>query len=391
MSTNNKPFKVLVAEGDQDVLAVGKPLEELLPNQLGVFSLDNISLDKDTVLKHREIYIAVGKDPMNEGINTEPRFSAGQMIDTTKIDSYQYRSASAPRPMIFKIKPSTVDCGTEYSINMIFESTQIRNLLGFQPFKFSYHATTKCCSKCADCGEGDYNDLAYKFIQAINKDSNGFAKAHAVEAGTSTVITDIPTFIADNAEVNADDDATNNVLMDIVVETIPTALEKYCSINLKYRYGRQITVEPSLGMGFTCASNTMEIIQEAAIEEGSGYDLRNLEYQALGWGKEGVYRTNTATGLANNIEYQSKVSEKYDMLSIGYYLDSKGGWQTFTNHFGTHIAVPALEKDTLEGLAEILDAAFNRNLQDDIGAAIDDPTVVEPTEDIDDVDLDGQG
>src|SRR5690606_20263781 len=153
---------------------------------------------------------------------------------------------------------------------------------------------------------------------------------------------------------------------------------------LKYFYPRQLIVVPSLVEGFNC-SGTLTVTQEAAFEEGSGYDIQRLEYEAGGWnGRPGPYRLLNLTGMANEgIEYFADKATKYCKVILTYDQFSIGGWLEYLNNLATIIAIPEADTTTRNGLITVLDTLLTPMgfdaLADDAAASNTSTSVVSPT------------
>jgi hypothetical protein len=130
------------------------------------------------------------------------------------------------------------------------------------------------------------------------------------------------------------------------------------SINVKYAKAI-VGFTTSLIDGFECNGTATTVTQPQAVE-GSGYDLKQLEYFAQGWGVPGPYRTNAITGLPNSAESFITESAKYTQISLAYDQFSVGGWLEYLNNLETIIAIPCADSTTLTGLVTILDAIFTQ-------------------------------
>ena len=208
--------------------------------------------------------------------------------------------------------------------------------------------------------------------------------------GATATVTDFASVVVTSSTLNS----LTGVCPGVRLTTVPLAINKFCDINLKYYRPRQTVIIPSLVDGFNC-NGTITITQEAANEEGSGYDIRQKEYHAGGWnGRPGPYRVSEATGTAQNgFEYFADQSVKYDQFWLTYDLQSVAGWQEHFNNLATCIAIPDSDGDTINGLVDILDNLLTPlgfdALSDDSGLANATSTVVEPTSEIDDPAQDG--
>lgn len=395
MSRNNDVFQVLVTKGDSPVLDPDLTLDDLAVGQIGVFdSNTNKSVDGSTPVK--KFFLAVGVDRDGDGtvdaINTSAG-SVGGTIDSNLVEAYSFRPHTAPQPQIIEVSDFKAECDTEYAIKLEFRNQRNYRLQGFVPFSHTYAVKTSCCEGCEDCPSGDCNELVKLFVDAINLDERGLVIAEAVDA-TGAVIPNMDDFIAANAATNSDDDATNDVCAKIRLTSVPLKVNNFCDVNVKYYKPRQTTMIVSFVEGFGC-SGKIETTQDAAFEEGSGYDVKQREYKAGGWnGKPGPYRTLNSTGLANEgFEYFADANAKYDQIALTYDNKATGGWLDYVNDLSTEIAIPVDESGTRDSLLAVLDAILTPRgfdtLSDDASIANPDVDTVEPTSDIDDETLDG--
>mgnify|MGYP000259413324 CR=1 FL=1 len=408
MSRNNDVFQILVTKGNQAVLPAGANVGTLAIGQIGVFDAStHESLDGSKATK--EFYLAVGMDKDGDTVMDDINTSAGQLIQTNNMRFFSFRPHTAPRPMIVELSDLKAGCETDYALKLEFRNSVIYRRQGYNQFSHAYTVRTAPCDDCAECATGNCGDLVKRLLEAINADEKGLitatayatvaltAATHGVAAdlaiGDVVSAADLDAVIAYNEGVA---DKADAVCVGVRMTTVPMAIEKFCSINTKYHGLRQTVVIPSLVEGFG-VNGTLTITQEAAFEEGNGYDVRQKEYHAGNWnGSPGPYKVNVATGLATDgFEYNADASVKYDQFALTYDQSSVAGWAEHLNNLATEIAIPAADTVTRNGLATVLDALFASAklgfdaLADDVALANVSETVVEPTEDIDDVDGDG--
>lgn len=405
MSRNNDVFQVLVTTGNQAVLTAGNRLGDLAVGQIGVFDFETgLSINASSSV--RNFFLAVGLDD-GTGSLGDVRKSSGSHVQKGNIRFYSFREHSAARPMIVEVSNITGECDTEYGIKLEFRNQEIYRTQGYNQFAKTYVITTGCCTGCeTGCPTGDANEVVKLFKAEINGDTAGLATATAHAAQAVTIAThgtsadystgdevsdaDVDVMIAFN---EGEADPANHVFTNLRLTTVPQAVNSYCSVNLKYFYPRQTIVVPSLVEGFSCAG-TLSTIQTAAFEEGNGYDIQRLEFEAGGWnGKPGPYRLSELTGVANETEYLADKTVKYAQIALTYDQFSVGGWLEYLNNLATIVAIPEADTTTRDGLIAILDALLTPagfdELANDAAAATTTTTTVSPTADIDDTDLDG--
>ena len=410
MSTNNDVFKVLVAATAED--GADKNLATLAAAEgaLAILNADtNLSMGASSKAKAIKLALPTVADEKVE-------FSAGQYIPLKGIRDYTMRAYSAPRPLIVKVGGYVANCETEYGIRLSFNNEEIFKRQGYNQFTHPYTYVTGACDDCGTiCPTGDANEVTLGLAKNINNDPLGLAVATMVARQAITKATvdaatggsfsgnlaegdaileaDVELLIAYNKTLS---DGASYLYTDLVIETVPVAINKFCSVNLRYYFPRQTNVEVSGIAGFEGVI-TPEVLQELAFEEGNGYDLQQKEYnsQAIGGSP---YVLNTVTGTARYLEYQADAKEKYDVVAITYDALSYAGWDENLNHFTTWIAFP-IDDENGNGSAElqkflaVMDALLTPlgfdALADDAALNNADETVVEPTSERDDVNTDG--
>lgn len=145
--------------------------------------------------------------------------------------------------------------------------------------------------------------------------------------------------------------------MGVRITTIPLGIRKFCAVNLGYFNPRGTDVIVSGVTGFECNGN-ITTTQELRFEEGLGYDIAQLEYEAGGWnGKPGPYRTSSIAGVPTN-SFESFVdqSAKYTQVALTYDQFSVGGWLEYLNNLMTIVAIPCADSTTLTSLTTIMNS-----------------------------------
>lgn len=407
MSRNNDVFQVLVTKGNQAVLGPDLTLGALAPGQIGVFDFEtNVSINAAGAAGKRNFYLAVGVDTDGDSTTDEIVKSSGSHVQKKNIAFYSYRSYTPGQPMIVTLSNYTADCETEYGIKLEFRNQEIYRSQGYNQFTKAYTMVTGCCDGCAPtCPSGDANEITKQLKFLINSDPAGLITAIAV-ARQEILQLDVPAISGDLAAGDEVSDADLEVIMaynatltdpadflytDLQITTVTQKVNSFCSVNLKYFYPRETVIIPTKIEGFKC-NGTLTVTQNAAFEEGAGYDIKQKEYMALGW-KQGPYRLSTLNGVANERTFITDSAAKYDQIHLTYDQYSIGAWLEYYNNLASTIAIPTADTTTRNGLLTILDALITPQgfdaLADDALASVTSTTVVEPTADIDDPALDG--
>jgi|266.fasta.fasta_contig_31_4582252_length_1611_multi_3_in_0_out_0_2 hypothetical protein len=393
MARNNDVFQVLVTKSNQSVLGAGNKVTALSPGQIGVFDA-NTNLSVSSLASVRDFYLAVGLDLNGDSATDEVMKSAGEFIQKRNIKAYSFRPHSPGRPMKIVLKDYTADCETEYGVKLELRNQEIYRTQGYNQFTKTYSIKTSCCSGCTPtCPSGDANEITKLLKININNDPSGLITSYAVARQALTAATHgVAADLADGATVSdadllaimafnaAQTDVADYVYTDLVIETVTQKLNAFCNVNLKYFYPRETVVIAAPIEGFKC-NGTIEVLQEVAFVEGSGYDLKQIEFKAKGW-NESPYRLSTLNGVADEKVYQVDSTGIYDVFHLTYDEESQAAWLQYTHNLATTIAIPEADSTTLTGLVTILDTAVSGvfdALADDVAARNTTETTVETT------------
>lgn len=405
MSRNNAPTSVLVTSGNQAVLPAGSLIDALSPGQIGFFDADTkLSINGD---RARDFFIAVGVDRTGSATLEDIVTSAGQKIQSRNVTGLTFREHTAAQPMVAVVGNYNGECETDYAVKIEFRNQQIYRTQGYNQFTKTYAFRTDCCDECAGCPSGDANEVTLKLLETLAADADGLlvgvplarqavtTATHGTSAdfaaGDEMTVADVEALKAFN---DGEADETLHVFSDVQMTTVPLAINSYCTVNLLYFHPRQTIVIPSLVDGFSCSGN-VTITQDAAFEEGNGYDVAQKEFHASGNSQNLPYVLSDTTGVPRNIEVFADKSEKYDQFILEYDLSSKAGWGEYLNNLNTVIAVPNGDTATRDQIAQVLDGLFSGgafgfdSIEDDVTASNTSDTAVSPTTDRDDVEGDG--
>lgn len=356
-SNSNHVFQVLPTANNLAVLAAGSQPSALAVGQIGFFSLnDHISIDGTAQDRTREFYIAVGVDPNGTGSVQDIIKSAGQSIQKDNITALAMRCYSPSREEVWDITDFAVKCDTEYGIRVEVNSQQAYALYGYNtPFKTFIVKSNCCTDDCATCPEGDGNDLAKKLVDAVNADPDKLMVASFIDY-TTTPGTNIAVAYSGYAAWVADP-ANADKHLGVRITTAQNAKKSYSQINLMYDNSRQNFLNVSFATGFNCNGTITKSVTGLA-EQGSGYDLAQLEYQAGGWnGRPGPYRVSSLVNMpiGDYTTYVDK-SGKYVICVITHDHESKSGFKVYTNNLQTIVAIPCADTVTRTSFFTILDA-----------------------------------
>lgn len=119
----------------------------------------------------------------------------------------------------------------------------------------------------------------------------------------------------------------------LVFTVNPAIFSSFCDINLNYFFPKQTDIV-LVGLSGFEGNSTVSTTTEMVYEDGSGHDIKQLEYDAGGWnGSPGPYRVSELTGTAlGNFRYFADASKKYNVIHQSYDQNSVSGWRD-DNHF----------------------------------------------------------
>ena len=181
---NNDVFQVLPVTSTT-ILPAGQAVDNLANGQLGIFNAStNLAITSIGTVK--EFYFAVGNTV--NGVS-DPRFSAGQLIQRRNVVGSTSEDYVAGSPMKITVGNFKAECDTEYGVRVEFRNSRINRIQGYNQFSKAYMVTTPCCDDCAEgCGSMDANVLTQQFIASINADESGLVLAQAVARQALTVV-----------------------------------------------------------------------------------------------------------------------------------------------------------------------------------------------------------
>ena len=350
-SPNNRVFQVLGTKGNAHVLTKDLQASDLAVGQVGFFDLDAGKSFDATSTKPKKLYIAVGTgNTALEDIAT----SVGNYINVSKISSVTKQEYAAAVPQVIDITDYKDCCGEEkdYVLTLHLVNAEIQKLMSNNKLRDSFVVTPKCDP---DCQALDINEITKDFIEVLNAGSQGLFKAEPInEAGN--VIADIDAYIATNKVVNTDADNTNDVGSGIRITTNPTAITKYCDINYNYDYPRMTSLVVTPNGAFECCGTKVIEHQALVYEQGSGYDVRHMEYIAAGWNKRldaAGTRVSLMSGSMLKGDYMTDIDGKYTLYAIENSIDEPHITSPLGGYVKTIIAVPKDDSNTITDLDNI--------------------------------------
>lgn len=341
MSRGNDVFQVLVPKS-ATVAPAGTPVASLALGQFGIFDYDtNLAVDGPVP----NFYMAVGVDSTGEDATVNDIVkSSGTHIQSKNVVSLTGQCHVAAVDKVVSIKGFSVNCEEDYGIKLEIRNQEAYRLNGYNQVVKNYVVNSGDCVPCAtDCPDGDCLAVVDALIALINADPDGVVTAS--KAG-STV--------------------TDGVCTDGITLTVnPAAFKRFCDINLNYFFPHQtdVIVTP------LNISGTMTVDTDMVYEEGSGYDIKQLEYEAGGWnGKPGIYRVSELNGTAREgFMYFADGSKKYDMVHLSSDQHSISGFRGDMSFIRTIVATD----NSVTGLSAAVTALISAVVPDMAIAEVD--------------------
>lgn len=342
MSANEKVFQVLVPSGNQAIAAVGTNLDTLKEGQIGVFDNDTkLALDAATAVNSNKIFIAVGRGTYIDD-------SAGQDIPLQYLEAVTYRKAQPAVNQVQLISGfDNIACDTDYTLRLEVRNGKIAQVQGTVGFYKSFSFRTSACPVDGS-KKGDVKDFVKKFYEAIKLDQSpeNFYKVTVVDTAKA------------NAKVTDIDAAANTVKFGILIESLPVGETVFAGgINPTYYKDRQSIINISLVENLKENGVKVSTVTASKNAEGSGYDLHQQEYMAMGW-KGNIYRQSGLHGLEfqNGLEYHIEKRKTYSVFHLVYENKGYAGWGSYKHPLQTIIAVPEADTTTSDALLTVLKA-----------------------------------
>jgi len=351
MPNQNDQFAVLATTGNSAMLAKNQTLAALATGGLGLFSkTTGLSLDATSTAAEigNEIFFAT---KLADGSIRE---SAGQKINPRLINYVNSRCYVAPVETVFEITDFKAACNTDYCLKVPFTSMTQYQISGTSFAAKSFVVHTSCCTDdCAACPDGSCSELATLLYNAINTDPEGLLVAEYIDAAGGDVIE--PEDLADWVIANP------TLCPFLRVTTVSAAVTKFCNINPKYTSIRNFNIQPSLGCGFEC-NGTVTVTVQPVVEQGAGYDLKQLESEALGWtGEPGIYRTSSVVPFPyKTFNYSVSDTTNYRQFVINYEVKGTSNFVDFFNTASTIIAVPATSTTTDASVVAVINRVISQ-------------------------------
>ena len=333
-------------------LVANKEVTDLLPGQVGIFSEDT---GKSIVDPTENFFIAVGLDKNGDGVTDDIRKSAGRNIQPGNILYATRQDYVAPVDQVIDIKDIKVMCGDSFGIKIEARNEQIYNVQGTVQYRQSFVAKADNCDSCADnvCEEANIAKLVQDIVLQAKLGKDQFYKVEAIDV-SGTVLNEVQV-AAQVAATDALADKSAQTKIGIRVLAIAGKVQQFANVNLDYVAARQTQVLVSL-VGEN-AVGTVSTKTELVYEQGTGYDVRELEFQTIGFreGNTGAYRIGAITGLPNEVAYESDLKKKYTVFTLAYdHFHRNGSWLQYDNALATYFVLESTDTAGIKAVQTLL-------------------------------------
>jgi len=320
------------------LLGAGNTVSDLAVGQLGMFSeATGLSITEPT----ENFFLAVGLDNDGDGVVDDVRKSAGRNIQPGNILYATRQDYVAPVDQVVDITDIEVKCGDSFGIKIEARNEQIYNFQGTVQYRETFVAKADECDACADnsCAEANVAKLVKDIVLQAKLGKDPFFKVEAISSAGAVLTDEALQAIVDATE--ALEDKSTQEKVGIRVTAIANKVQQFANVNLDYVQARQtqvfITAVGELTNKYTITENTALVY-----EQGSGYDVRELEFNSIGFreGNTGAYRIGAITGLPNEVAYESDLKKKYTVFTLAYdHKHRNGSWLQYDNALATYFVV----------------------------------------------------
>ena len=307
MSRNNDVFQVLVPTVATPAVT-DSTLATLVatPGTIGAFSYKtNLALNPAAAATE-DFYFAVSITDLN-GV-ADIRKSAGTHIQYKNIVENTNKQYAAPVDMVTGNLLKVITCGDEIGVKIEIRNQEAYRLNGYNQVVKTYLVPTSECTDCdSSCEDLSCIAILTSLVDLINADPDSVVTA---------------TQVAPDA---ACDGGVTGAQGKLILTVKAAVLKDWCTVNLGYFFPHQteIIVTPLEGFEATTIDTAM------VYEDGAGYDVKQLEYEAGGWnGNPGPYRVSPLVGVAlGDFQFFAIVGSNYDIQQIQHDQHSISGWR----------------------------------------------------------------
>lgn len=348
--------KVFVAKKDGIVLTAGKKLADLAEGEFAIFDTET-NLSVANLTASSRVYFAI----LQGGKIVK---SPNQWIEKNNVKSISVIEPVEAKNQITVFKNFSVFCGKEYTIRTQSFNEFTKFERGVNSITAFGTATSKSCQVCNTdpCKEINPIPVVAEIYKGLK--NNKFVKVSLVARANITGVAGI------TGTVNAGTELTDAQLKLINThnEGLTGATPAYVKVDFKfeaialkkedyqegYLFPRNTEFEVGLGENFM-GNGVVETTQKSVVEQGSGFDIRNLEYRTINTEVSSRY-SNYGNKVYNTPAYADP-NEKYIQISIRY-----GRATQVTHHLYDHTSelILAIPSNTTAGTVTALKTALKK-------------------------------
>ena len=357
MSRSNDVFQVLVPTVDT-VAAKGSALSALSVGQIGIFNYESsLAIDgTSSTADKKNSFIAIGVDPEATGSLADIRKSAGTHIPVSGLNYLSTECYKAGENKIMQLDNYQASCSTDYSVKFEIRNQQAYRVNGYNQVVKSFVVQSDDCTGCEDCPSGDVVALAVSIVNEVNSDPDQIISAYFFDEGNTVNAGAGGKYNED--ELDSWVAANSGVAPIIRFEISSMAFKDFCQVNLNYFFPHSTDAVMVIGAGFEGNGST-STPQGLVSEVGSGYDIKQMEYEAGGWnGTPGTYRVYSDGMARDGFHYYSNMATKYNTINLSYDLSALSGWRGFSSHLRTVIAVDESKTTMMSNIKNAIDAVY---------------------------------
>lgn len=314
MAQGQDILKVFVAK--KFIKATGKKLSDLTPGDFGIFDLSTNVTVAD--FKPKRTYLAIN---MGGKIYKSPNM----WIENDNIKSISKTGVEAHKDKIVTFKNFTITCGKDYTLRVEASNELTKFLQGTNNFNLFLTARSEECWACGTsdpCKEINPLPVILEFLR--NSKRNPYVKLEATAraaitaiAGVTAAAGDVLTIAQLQALSNHNKTQTtpaNLIRVDLKITSIPIERRDYKD---EYIAPRNTDINVGIDDGFL-GNGVLAVAQNNVVEQGSGFDLKNIEWTTIG----DEYNSRYSELTRKEFHPKSFLDEtkSYNVLTIRYGL-----------------------------------------------------------------------
>lgn len=350
-SRDNNISKVLVVGSDTAFATSGTAtVSDLALGGIGVFDAKTnkaITLTGGAnAYAGQDFYLAVAVDTTGNGVVDDFVKVAGDKIQAKNLLAYTKKAGVAGVPQIVEVDGYAGASNTVYTMNIVFDGSEIENLQGYNQFTKIFSIKTPLGAIGADA-----NQVTKLMYDALIANASDFLTVKIVTNDDLTILTHgvAADYTAGDEILYADLDAiiaynianTATLSSKLEITSISSSPSVVDGINLDYLTKLEVGITVSLSDGFN-GIGTVTTTQDKVLGQGQGTKVRYMESYTVGESPSGVYRVSSLNGTSKNLDgyIHAVPGTLYDLYVLEYNIKADAGWKEYENGMNTVIAIP---------------------------------------------------